>query len=382
MRRVAIVGIGHTKFGVRNASLRELAFEAAREALEDAKLTIDDLDSLIVGIVSAEFAKMVSPGAQIAEYLGINPKGSMRVEAACATGSAAIRAGYMTIASGLSDLVLVVGCEKMRELSTQEGLEIMSKAADTKWEYSFCCTFAGYYAMLANAHMKRYGTTEEQLAMVGVKNHSNALNNPYAHLHKKINIDDVLNSKMVAYPLKLYDSCPLSDGAAAVVLASDELANKFEEPIWISGLGVATDTASMMTRESYTEIRGATLAAREAYKYAKVDPSDIDLAEVHDAFTIGEILAYEDLGFCKKGKGGELVEEGETEIGGKIPVNTDGGLKAKGHPLGATGVSQAVEIVTQLRGEAGKRQVEGAEIGLSHNVGGNGQYIFVTIYKR
>ncbi len=384
MRRVAIVGIGHGKFGVRSdASLRELAFEAVKACLDDAGITLKDVDSMVTGVAGDEFALALQPSAQIHDYIGFYPKPNFRVEGACATGSMALRTGYMNVTSGLADLVLVVGAEKMTEVPTPVATEIMGKAGDSIWEYPFGTTFPGYYAMIANAHMAEYGTTEEQLAMVAVKNHYYGSLNPYAHMQKVIDLQKALTSFTVAYPLKLFDCSLITDGAAAVLLASEERAKEIsKKPVWIVGTGLATDTLRLGDRKSLTSISAAREAARIAYKMAGVGPSEIDVATVHDCFTIAEIIAYEDLGFCEKGEGGKLIEAKETYLGGRIPVNVDGGLKSKGHPIGATGVSMAVEITKQLRGEAGERQVKGAEVGLSHNVGGTGQVVAVHIFRR
>lgn len=385
MEKVGIVGIGHTKFGERrDASLRELAFEAVSECLNDADISLEEVDSMVTSIASDEFAFATQPSAQVHDYLNFNPKPSFRVEGACASGSIAIRTGWMNIASGLSEVVLVIGVEKMTEVPTHVATEIMGKAGDSTWEYPFGMTFPGYYAMIARAHMARYGTTEEQLAMVSVKNHHYGRKNPLAHMQKEITVEDALNSFVVAEPLKLYDCCMISDGAAAVLLASEGRARKItEEPIWIAGLGLSTDTLALGERSDMTTIQGTVEAAGQAYRMANMKPADIDVAVVHDCFTIAEILAYEDLGFCRKGEGGKLIESKETYSDGKIPINMDGGLKAKGHPVGATGVSMSVEITKQLRGIANpERQIKDAEVGLSHNVGGSGQHVAVHIYRR
>ena len=287
------------------------------------------------------------------------------------------------MASGLADVVLVVGAEKMTEVPTSIATEIMGKAGDSIWEYPFGTTFPGYYAMIANAHMAEFGTTEEQMAMVSVKNHYYGSLNPFAHMQKEITLEKALTSFTVAYPLKLYDCSLITDGAAAVLLASEERAKAIsKKPVWMVGLGLATDTLRLGDRKSLTSISAAREAAKTAYKMAGAGPSDIDIATVHDCFTIAEIVAYEDLGFCERGEGGKLIEAKETYVGGKIPVNVDGGLKSKGHPVGATGVSMAIEITKQLRGEAGERQVKDPEIGLSHNVGGTGQVVAVHIFRR
>jgi acetyl-CoA C-acetyltransferase len=384
MRKVAIVGIGHGKFGVRSdASLRELAFEAVKACLDDAGVPLKEVDSMVTGIAGDEFAFGLQPSAQVHDYIGFHPKPNFRVEGACATGSIALITGYMSVASGLADLVLVVGVEKMTEAPTSIATEIMGKAGDAIWEYPFGTTFPGYYAMIANAHMAEYGTTEEQLAMISVKNHYYGSLNPFAHMQKEITLEKALTSYTVAYPLKLYDCSLITDGAAAVLLASEERAKAISrKPIWIVGAGIATDTLRLGDRKSLTSILSAKEAAKIAYKMAGVGPGNIDVATVHDCFTIAEIVAYEDLGFCEKGEGGKLIEAEETYVGGRIPVNVDGGLKSKGHPIGATGVSMAIEITKQLRGEAGERQVKDAEIGLAHNVGGTGQVAAVHILRR
>ncbi len=384
MRKVAVVGIGHGKFGVRSdASLRELAFEAVKACLDDAGIPLKEVDSMVTGIAGDEFAFGLQPSAQVHDYIGFHPKPNFRVEGACATGSIALITGYMNVASGLADLVLVIGVEKMTEVPTSIATEIMGKAGDAIWEYPFGTTFPGYYAMITNAHMAEYGTTEEQMAMVSVKNHYYGSLNPYAQMQKEITLEKALTSYTVAYPLKLYDCSLITDGAAAVLIASEERAKAIsKKPIWIVGAGVATDTLRLGDRKSLTSILSAKEAAKIAYKMAGVGPANIDVATVHDCFTIAEIIAYEDLGFCEKGEGGKLIQAKETYVGGRIPVNVDGGLKSKGHPIGATGVSMAIEITKQLRGEAGERQVKNAEIGLAHNVGGTGQVAAVHIFRR
>lgn len=384
MRKVAIVGIGHGKFGVRSdASLRELVFEAVKACLDDAGLTLKEVDSMVTGVAGDEFALNVQPSAQVHDYIGFYPKPNFRVEGACATGSVALRTGWMNIVSGLADVVLVVGVEKMTEVPTSVATEIMGRAGDAIWEYPFGTTFPGYYAMIANAHMAEFGTTEEQMARVAVKNHYYGNLNPFAHMQKEITLDKALTSFTVAYPLKLYDCSLITDGAAAVLLASGDRAKAIsKKPIWMAGLGLATDTMRLGDRERLTSLLATREAAKAAYKMAGVGPADIDMATVHDCFTIAEIVAYEDLGFCERGEGGKLIEAKETYSDGRIPVNVDGGLKAKGHPLGATGVSMAIEMTKQLRGEAGQRQVKNPEIGLTHNVGGSGQIALVHIFRR
>jgi len=382
--RVGIVGIGHARFGKRtDATIRELAHEAVAPALEDAGNCADEIDAVVVGVASDEFAAQASSAAVINDYVGMAGKPVFRVEAACATGSAAVRTGWALVESGLAQVVLVIGAETMTPVGSARAQELMARAGDTRWEYPFGVTFPSSYALMATAHMHEYGTTREQLSMVSVKNHKYGALNPHAHLQKEVTLEESMKSPIICHPLNLYDCCPISDGAAAIVMANEEKARKLNDtPVWLTALDAASGEMMMSERPDLTSIKASRTAAEQAYKTANITPNDIDVALVHDCFTIAEIIAYEDMGFCKKGEGGKLVQEGQTQIGGKIPVNIDGGLKAKGHPLGATGVSMAVEIARQLRGEAGPRQVNNAEIGLSHNVGETGQYCFVHIYTR
>ncbi|KYK20447.1 acetyl-CoA acetyltransferase [Thermoplasmatales archaeon SG8-52-2] len=382
--KVGIVGIGHGKFGNRSdATVQELAFEPFKESIEDTKnLRREDIDALIVGSVPEYHMQRSLPGV-VAEYVGMNPKSTWLTEAACASGSAAIRTAYMAIKSGIHDIVAVIGVQKMRELSTEEILALMGRVGDVQWESIFGTTFPGYYALYANRHMHEFGTTKEHMALVAVKNHFYGSMNPYAFFQKEVTKERVLGSDDVAFPVNVFDCCANADGAACVILTNEKLAKKFNEtPIWIEGVGSASSQMSLLRRPNLVEIPSAVEAAKQAYKQANVKPSDISVADVHDCFTIAEIMAYENLGFCERGKGGKFIEEKQSYIDGKTPVNVDGGLKAKGHPVGATGVSMTTEIVKQLRGDAGKRQVSGAEIGLTHNVGGIGQYTFVHILRR
>ena len=382
--KVAIVGAAQGRFGVRgDASHRELAFEAFAGVLKDSGMRKSEIGSMVTAIAADEFSFALQPSAQMHDYLDLLPKANFRVEGACASGSMALRVGWMTVASGLSDIVLVLGAEKMTEVPTPVATEIMGKGGDAIWEYPFGMSFPGYYAMIAQAHMAAFGTTEEHLAMVAVKNHFYGSQNPLAHMQKEITLEKALGSFMVAYPLKLYDCSLITDGAAAILLTNEERARDFAKPpIWIEGIGTATDTMRIAEREKIHTLRATVTAAEEAYQMAGITARDIDVATVHDCFTIAEICAYEDLGFCSKGEGGSFIADRQTYIGGDIPVNVDGGLKSKGHPVGATGVAMAVEITKQLRGECGSRQVPGAGIGLTHNVGGSGQVVGVTIYRK
>lgn len=387
-RRVAIIGVGHSKFGVRqDVNVNELAFESIKPAIEDAGIDKRDIELMVLGSIGVWYEEPL-PAVSIAEYCGLSGVGLLRTEAACATGSAAFFTAYSAIASGQIDLALVVGVEKMREVDTITAIELMGRAGCYLWEFhNFGVTFPAYYALHATAHMAKYGTTEEDLALIAVKNHKYAAMNPNAQFRKPITIDDVLSSMVIAWPLKLYDCCPITDGSATIVLASEDRVREFkiDTPIWIAGLGYSSGTINLSKRSSYVGLYPTVKASQMAYRMANIEPKDIELASVHDCFTIAELMAYEDLGFCKKGEGVKLIREGEVEVNGKIPVNIDGGLKAKGHPIGATGTSMIAELTKQLRGEAieRSRQVTFRKyIALAHNVGGTGHYCYVTILRR
>jgi len=381
--KVGIVGIGHGRFGRRSdANVQELAFEPFRDALADAGgLSRKDIDALIIGS-SPEYHKQRSLPGVVAEYLGMNPQATWLTEAACASGSSAIRTAYMAIKSGMHDIVAVIGLQKMTELSTPEILALMGRVGDVQWESIFGTTFPGYYALYATRHMYEFKTTKEQMAMVAVKNHHYGTMNPKALFQKEVTIERCLSSDEVAYPLNVFDCCANADGAACIIMTNEKMAKKLNDtPIWFEGMGCASAQMSVLRRPHLVGIPSTVEASKQAYKQANIKPQDVQVADVHDCFTIAEIMAYEDLGFCEKGQGGKFIEEKQSYIDGKTPVNVDGGLKAKGHPVGATGVSMTTEIVKQLRGEAGKRQVN-AEVGLTHNVGGIGQYCFVHILRR
>jgi acetyl-CoA C-acetyltransferase len=383
MGRIGIVGVGHTKFGKRSdASLRELAFEAYSSALDDADMDSSKIDGSVV-CSATHYDKQRSPAGVVAEYLGLNPQPTFNVEAACASSAVGLRTAWALVSSKLHDVVAVVGVQKMTELSSEEIQELMGRAGDVMWESPFGTTMPAYYAMYANAHMARYGTTEEQMALVTVKNRKYGMKNPNAMFQKPITAEEVLKSRPVSTPLKLFDCCPNADGAACLIIASAEKARKItDRPVWVAGLGLASSPMGLAGRKGpMTSFEVTKNAARAAYQMARVRPNDIDVAEVHDSFSITEILNYEDLGFAKPGAGTKLLEKQETEMGGKIPVNIDGGLISKGHPVGATGASQLFALTKQLRGEAGSTQVDGAKIGLAQNIGGIGMYCSVTILQ-
>jgi len=385
MRKVAIIGVGLTKFGeLWDISFRQMIVESGAQAIEDAGIDGKQIDAMYVGNMSAgQFIRQEHIASLIVDHAGLVPIPCTRVEGACASGGLALRQAVIAVASGIHDIVVVGGIEKMTDILTEQTTEALATAADQEWEAFVGATFPGLYALMARRHMYEYGTTEEQMAMVAVKNHRNACFNPCAQYQMEITVEDVLKSALVDSPLKLLDCSPITDGAACLILAPAEKARQYTDtPILVAGTGQASDTLSLHDRPTLTGMRATVDASRIAYKMAGVGPRDIDLAEVHDCFTIAEIMAIEDLGFCNKGEGGKMTEEGETALGSRIPINTSGGLKGKGHPVGATGIAQAVELVLQLRGGAGKRQVGGAEIGLCHNVGGSGGTAVVHVLKR
>jgi acetyl-CoA acetyltransferase len=388
-RNVAIIGTGHTKFGVRNdVNLQELAWEAIKQALEEAGIEQKDIEYFTVGNVGMWSSEEL-PAVVIGEYSDLTPKGTMRVEAACASGSAALRDAYLAIKSGEADIALAVGVEQMSQSPTPQVVELIGRAGDYFWEFeNFGLTFPGYYALYASAYMSKYGMKEEDLGHIAVKAHYYGARNPYAQFQREISMEEYLKSRPVAWPLKLLDSSPITDGAAAVILASENIAKKYtDSPVWIVSQGVGSGTANLSRREDFTHIEAARFAAEQAYKKAKISFDEsykkFDVAEVHDCFTIAEIMAYEDLGFAKRGEGYLMAREDQTYIGGKIPVNVDGGLKAKGHPIGATGVSMAVSITRQLLYRAPKgTQIDVRNgMGIIHNVGGTGHYAYVTIFS-
>ncbi|MCX8137307.1 thiolase domain-containing protein [Pyrobaculum aerophilum] len=387
MRKVAVIGVGQSIFGVRgDVTMQELAWEAVREALEDAGITQKDIDLSVVGNVGTRGYELM-PAQPVNDYIGMTPKGPIRVEMACATGLVALTVAYNIIASGNADIVLAVGVEKMNEVDTPTSLAVGGRAGNYLWEFHFYgTTMPAGYALYATAHMAKFGTTEEHMALVSVKNHYYGSLNPKAHFQHTVTVEEVLKSRPIAWPIKLLDSSPISDGATAAVLASEEAVKRLriDAPVWIAGIGYANDTPLLTRRRDYFGFSATRLAAEMAYKKAGIESKDVEVANVHDAFTIAEIIAYEDLGFVKKGEGPKLIAEGQTYAGGKVAVNIDGGLKAKGHPLGATGLGMIYELTKQLREEReGKRQAPLKKyIALAHNVAGVGHVAYVVILRR
>jgi acetyl-CoA C-acetyltransferase/acetyl-CoA acyltransferase len=385
---VAIVGVGCSRFGDRiDASLVDLFVEAYLEAIEDVDKGIDprEIDEAIIGSMSFSGEQVANLASLCIDYAGIPLIPAFKVENACGSGGYALRCGVLTILSGVADIVLVGGVEKMNDIPRERTRLWLGSGGDTTWERWCGLTFPGIFALQASRYIHEYGLSREQLAMVSVKNHEHGSMNPKAHFQFKVTIERVVGSPIVAYPLRLLDCCPTSDGAAVAILCRADIARKYTDtPIFIAGFGAAVDRLQITHRKDICTFPAAIKAAEAAYRMAKIGPEDIDLVELHDCFTIAEVVLTEDLGFCKKGEAGTLIEEEETKLGGRIPINVSGGLKAKGHPIGASGVGQIYEIVKQLKNEVKKRtrQIEGAEVGLAHIQGGFGVSAVVHILHR
>ncbi len=384
-RKVAVVAGGHAKFGKRlDATMRELTAEAYKP-IYDAGITQDMIDATVLSYAASQFTGQGAGSALIADYLGLHDKPHLRVESACTTGTASLRAAWGMVASGLYDVMLVLGVEQMNRVSSSTATEYMSQAGDMRWEYPYGISFPAFYALMASRYMAEYDLPHEVLSKIAVKSHHYGAQNPKAHLPREVSLEEANNAIPICRPLNLYDCSLISDGAAAVVIAAEDRVKEFtDEPMWIKGIGAGASSMMIQSRESLTSIPGAKRAAKAAYKMAGVEPKDINMAEVHDCFTIAELIAYEDLGFAEPGKGRELIENKEVYHDGKIPVNCDGGLKSKGHPLGATGVSMTYEIMKQMRGESEEpsRQIDDVKLGLAHNVGQSGQFVNVFIFER
>jgi acetyl-CoA C-acetyltransferase len=381
MREVAVVGVGMTPFGeLWHHSLRSLSVEAALEAMRDAGA--DALDGVYLGnMAGGQFVGQEHLGPLLADQLGLRGVPVTRVESACASGGVALRSAFLEVASGMSDLVLAVGVEKMNDGA--DATNVLATAADQETEAYHGITFPGLYAMIARAHMAQYGTTLEDLAAVSVKNHRHGALNPKAQFRQEVTPAQVMASSLVADPLRLLHCSPVSDGAAAVLLCPLDRAREFtDRPVKIRASGMATSTMALADRRDPAFLDAVSLSGSRAYQMAGLGPADIDVAEVHDCFAIAEICVIEALCFTQQGNGGEAAHTGATALGGRLPVNTSGGLKSKGHPVGATGVAQVIEIVEQLRGEAGDRQVKDAAIGLTQNMGGSGGSSVVHIFER
>ena len=388
MSRVAIIGVGQSAF-VRGypGSIRELAFEGFQEALQDAHISVSHIGASVI-CSAPEYDKQRSPSGIFAEYLGLTPQPTFYLESLCSSTSMGLRMAYSLVKSGLHDVVAVLGFQKMSEISSAESQERMGRGADIQWESPFGTMMPAYYAMFAKAHMEKFGTTLEDLARVRVKSATYGQMNEKALFRKPVALESFSDpehfmSGPVASPLRVGDCCANADGSSCLIVASEEKAKTFtQKPIWILGLGAASASVNMSGRDIFTGLAVAREAGKQAYQMSGTEPEDVDVAEVHDCFTISEIMAYEDLGFAEPGEGKELIKDKTTNQEGSIPVNVDGGLLSKGHPIGATGGSQLRTIVLQLRGEAGEMQVKDPAIGLVHNIGGVGLYGAVSILGR
>jgi len=384
MGRVGIIGAGHGRFGQRSdGTVQELAFEAFRDALQDAGVGPEAIDASVIASVP-EYHKQRSLAGVIQEYLNLNPRPTWLTEVACASGSAAIRTAWMAIKSGLHDVVAVIGCQKMTELETAEILALMGRVGEVQWESIFGTTFPGYYAMFAQRHMHEFGTTREQLAAVAIKNHYYGARNDKALFRKEITAEKAMASDPVASPFRVYDCCANADGAACVVLASEERAKEAgDRVVWLDGVGCASASMSVLRRPNLVSLPSAIEASRQAYEMAGITARDVKVADVHDCFTIAEIMVAESIGKYKPGKAGPAFLAGESALDGAFPINPSGGLKSKGHPVGATGIAQIVEIYKQLTGQAENgRQIQGGpKVGMAQNMGGTGASSVVHILE-
>jgi len=386
MRDAYVVGAGQSKYGsFPDESYRSLfrtAVENTMASVDDG-IDIDDVDEAVVGTLGVGGRQLGLPGPAVTEHVGLHGVPTTRVENACAASGYAVRQAVMAVRSGMADVVLAGGVEVMTDLSGDAVRYWLGVSGETEWERLSGTTFAGVYAQMASAHMREHGTTAEQLSHVAVKNHDNGAKNPKAQLGFTCTLEDAVDAPAVADPLTLYHCCPTTDGAAATLVVSEDVVEEFtDEPIRVAGVGAASDDVGLFQRDSYNSVPASEKAGETAYQRAGMGPEALDFAEVHDCFAIAELMAYEDLGFCERGEAGPFVESGATRMDGELPVNTSGGLKSKGHPIGATGAGQVVEAFDQLKGRAGDRQLEDPRVGMTHNVGGSGGAAVVHVFKR
>lgn len=387
MRRVAVVGAGQSAYGdFVDLGPKELFAKAYKEMVASLDKGYDprEVEMAYIGSLGVGGAQIGQPAPLLMGHVGLGHVPSLHVESACASGAMALVQAVLAIASGRCDVALAGGLEKMRDLSNHQAKYWLGVSGDTEYERLAGLTFAGIFAVVATRYMHEYGLTREHLARVAVKNHKHGALNPKAHFRKEVALDRVMGAPEVAWPLGVFDCCPTSDGAAVALLVAEDRVHEFtDRPVWVAGVGTGNDYLAIHDRESVTSFAAVRRAAKQAYEMAGIGPYDVDLAEVHDCFTISEIVAYGDLGFCEPGQAGRLLEEGVTSLGGPLPVNVSGGLKAKGHPIGATGVGQTCEVFHQLRGTADRpeRQVVGATTALTHNLGGSGGSAAVMIYQ-
>ena len=380
---VCVLGAGSTKYGKLDESIIEISLNASKDAIDSAGITPRDIQAGYISNVFGVADKQVHMAPVVLSNLGIPHVPGLTIESACGSGSIMLREAYANIAAGFYDCVLALGVEKITHTGTTQSTTLFSYCSDFFYEGGNGASFPGLFASIARAYMTRYKTSEEDLARVAVKNHENGLLNPKAHVRKKITVEDVLKSPAVASPLKLYDCCPFSDGASAVILCNEEFAKKSGRPYMkIIGSGRGASPAAVQARKDITTIPSTVDAAKQAYKMANITPKDIDFAEVHDCFTIAEIIDVEDLGFFPKGTAAHAIREGATSRNGEIPINPSGGLKSKGHPIGATGIGQVVEVFEQFTGKSGEREIKDAEYALTQNFGATGASCAVHIFRK
>ncbi|MDY6765432.1 MAG: thiolase domain-containing protein [Halobacteria archaeon] len=386
MQDAYLIGAAQTDFGsFPDESYRSLFQEAFVETCKSVPKGIDkeEIDEAFIGTLGVGGRQLGLSGSAVTEHVGLHGIPSTRVETACASSGFAARHAVQAVRSGMADVVLAGGVEIMNDMSSDATRYWLGVSGETEWERLSGTTFSGVYAQMASAHMEKHGTTREQMSKVAVKNHSNGAKNPHAQLGFECSLEDALNAPVVADPLNLYHCCPTTDGAAAALIVSEEVVDRYTDtPIRVAGVGAASERVGLFQRDTYTSIPASRKAGKSAYESAGIGPEDLDFAEVHDCFAIAEIMAYEDLGFCETGEGGKLLDEETTFPNGDLPVNMSGGLKSKGHPIGATGAGQIAEAYKQLMGDAGDRQVEDATRGLTHNVGGSGGAVVVHIFEK
>ena len=382
MEKVCVLGAGSTKYGKLDDSISDITLQASVGAIESAGIESKDIKAGYISNVFGVADKQVHLGPVVMSNLGISDRPSLSIESACGSGSVSFREAYANVAAGFYDVALVTGVEKVTHTGTEWTTTYFSYCSDFFYEGQAGASFPGLFASMARAYIHEFNATEEDFAQVAVKNHDNGLLNPKAHLRKKITVDDVMSSAVVASPLKLYDCCPFSDGASAVILCNEKFAKDHGgDYIEVLGSGRGGSPAALQGREHLTTIPSTRIAAEDAFKMAGITPKDVDFAEVHDCFTIAEVVDTEDLGFFEKGKGIQAIREGQTKLNGDISINPSGGLKSKGHPIGATGVGQVVEVFDQLTGKAGERTVKNAKIGLTQNFGATGASCAVHIFQ-
>lgn len=382
VEKVCVLGAGSTKYGKLSDSIADITTQASVDAIESAGIDPKEVDASYISNVFGIADKQVHLGPVLMSNLGISDKPSLSIESACGSGSVAFREAFANVAAGFYDCLVVTGVEKVTHTGTEWTTTYFSYCSDFFYEGQAGASFPGLFASMARAYLTEFDATEEDFARVAVKNHDNGLLNPKAHMHKKISVEDVMNSAVVASPLKLFDCCPFSDGASSVILCSEKFAKEHSKDyVEVIGSGRGGSPAALQGREHMTTIPSTKLAAEKAYKMAGVTAKDIDFAEVHDCFTIAEVVDTEDLGFFEKGQGVQAVREGRTKLNSDISINPSGGLKSKGHPIGATGVGQVAEVFDQLTGKAGERTVKDAKIGLTHNFGATGASCAVHVFQ-